>query len=78
MISINNLAKMAIGISGKKIKIDNIDGDDFMKKYGFKCPTGVRGRNSDNTLFYEKMGWKTDKKLIEGITSTYKWILSQL
>ena len=78
MISINNLAKMAIEISGKKIKIDNIDGDDFKKKYGFKCPTGVRGRNSDNTLFYEKMGWKTDKKLIEGITSTYKWILSQL
>ena len=78
MISINNLAKMAIEISGKQISIDNIDGEEFKKKYGFKCPTGVRGRNSDNKLFFEKMGWKTDKKLVEGITETYKWILSQL
>ena len=42
MISINNLAKMAIEISGKQISIDNIDGEEFKKKYGFKCPTGVR------------------------------------
>ena len=54
MISINNLAKMAIEISGKQISIDNIDGEEFKKKYGFKCPTGVRGRNSDNKLFLKK------------------------
>jgi len=78
MISINNLAKMAIEISGKNLSIDNIDGDEFIKKYGFKCPMGVRGRKSDNNLFYSKMGWKTDKKLIDGISRTYKWILEQL
>jgi len=78
MISINNLAKMAIEISGKNLSIDNIDGDEFIKKYGFKCPMGVRGRNSDNALFYDKMGWKTDKKLVDGISETYKWILGQL
>ena len=78
MISINELAKMAIKISGKNIKINNLDGEDFKLKYGFKCPTGVRGRNSNNNLFYEKMGWKTEKKLVEGIEKTYNWIKSQL
>ena len=78
MISINNLAKMAINISGKNVTINNIDGEEFKEKYGFKCPTGVRGRNSDNTLFFKEMGWKTDKKLIDGITKTYNWILEQL
>lgn len=78
MISINNLAKMAINISGKNVTINNIDGEEFKEKYGFKCPTGVRGRNSDNKLFFKEMGWKTDKKLIDGITKTYNWILEQL
>ena len=45
MISINDFAKMAIDISGKKLSIKNITG-----------PTGVRGRNSDNTLIKEKLG----------------------
>ena len=78
MISINDLAKMAIKLSGKNVTIENIDGNDFKLKYGFKCPTGVRGRNSDNKLYFEKMGWQTDKKLEDGIRKTYEWILSQL
>ena len=67
MISINELAQMAIDISGKNIKIKNIDG-----------PLGVRGRNSDNKLFIEKIGWKTKKSLVEGMTQTYSWIKSQV
>jgi len=56
MISINQLAQMSIDISGKNIQIQNLDGQDFKNKYGFSCPMGVRGRNSDNKLYHQKMG----------------------
>lgn len=78
MISINDLAKMVINLSGKNMSIYNIDGKDFENKYGFKCPQGVRGRNSDNNLYFEKMGWKTTQKLRLGMEITYKWILKQI
>ncbi len=74
MVTINQLAEMAIKISGKNITIKNIHGEEFFKTYGFKCPTGVRGRNSDNRLFREKLGWEVSKPLIEGMTETYEWI----
>ncbi len=61
MVTINQLAEMAIRISGKKIEIENIRGDEFINKYGFKCPEGVRGRNSDNNLYHEKVGWKVSE-----------------
>lgn len=67
MISINDLARMAIKISGKNVNIRNVPG-----------PTGVRGRNSDNTLYKEKIGWETQKKLVDGMTQTYKWIEQQI
>ena len=78
MVTINELAQMAINISGKSISIKNIDGNKFIEKYGFKCPTGVRGRNSDNTLFLEKLGWKVNQPLYTGIELTYKWISKQI
>jgi GDP-D-mannose 3', 5'-epimerase len=74
MVTINQLAQMAIDISGKKIKIKNIFGDEFKQKYGFKCPTGVRGRNSDNKLYFEKVGWKVSEPLKTGMQKTYTWI----
>tara|TARA_B110000902_G_C14224775_1_gene556568 strand:+ start:135 stop:1145 length:1011 start_codon:yes stop_codon:yes gene_type:complete len=77
-VSINQLAQMAIDISGKSITIDNIQGQDFIDKYGFKCPIGVRGRNSDNTLFKEKLGWEVSQPLLEGMKSTYSWIDKQV
>ena len=67
MISINDFAKMIIGISGKNISIKNIEG-----------PTGVRGRNSDNKLINEKLGWAPSKHLIDGTKETYIWINSQV
>jgi nucleoside-diphosphate-sugar epimerase len=76
MVTINQLAEMAIKVSGKNIKIVNIDGDKFKDKYGFKCPTGVRGRNSDNKLFSEKMGSDIVYPLESGITKTFNWINS--
>lgn len=78
MISINGLAQMAIDISGKDISIYNIDGEEFEKKYGFTCPIGVNGRNSENTLYREKIGWEVSKPLLEGMTSAYKWIEAQV
>jgi nucleoside-diphosphate-sugar epimerase len=78
MVTINQLAKMAIEISQKDITIKNIDGEEFLKKYGFNCPVGVRGRNSDNTLFYKKIGWKPTEKLYNGMKKSYKWIHKQV
>jgi nucleoside-diphosphate-sugar epimerase len=78
MISINDLAKMAIDISGKNIKIRNIDGQDFFDKYGFKCPIGVNGRNSDNQLYREKMGWEPSTSLRVGMEKTYAWIYNEM
>jgi nucleoside-diphosphate-sugar epimerase len=66
MISINDLAYMAADISGKDITINNIDG-----------PVGVNGRNSDNTLIEELLGWKPSMTLREGMEKTYKWIEKQ-
>lgn len=76
-ISINDLAKMAIDISGKDIKIRNIQGQEFFDKYGFTCPIGVNGRNSDNRLYREKMGWEPTKTLRDGMEKTYAWIKSE-
>jgi nucleoside-diphosphate-sugar epimerase len=78
MVTINELAQIAINLSGKDIKIKNIDGQEFIDKYGFKCPLGVRGRNSDNKLYREKIGWESTATLKEGMTKTYKWISEQL
>jgi nucleoside-diphosphate-sugar epimerase len=78
MISINDFAKMAIKVSGKDLFIDNIHGERFVKRYGHKCPIGVNGRNSDNTLYEEKIGWKVNEPLIKGMKKTYKWIKKQI
>jgi nucleoside-diphosphate-sugar epimerase len=63
MVSINQLAKMVMGIAGKKLSIKHISG-----------PLGVRGRNSDNHLIAEKLGWKPSQPLEKGLRETYRWI----
>ena len=78
MVTINQLAQMAIDISGKNISIYNIHGEEFFEKYGFNCPTGVRGRNSENTLYMENIGWKVSEPLFDGIKNTFKWINNQV
>jgi nucleoside-diphosphate-sugar epimerase len=67
MISINDFAKMVIGISGKNLSLKNIPG-----------PTGVRGRNSDNKLILEKLGWQPSQTLLEGMKKTYAWVNDQV
>jgi GDP-D-mannose 3',5'-epimerase len=77
-VSINELARMVIDISGKDLTIQNIEGQAFIDKYGFSCPEGVRGRNSDNRLFKEKMRWSVSQPLITGLEKTYRWINEQV
>jgi nucleoside-diphosphate-sugar epimerase len=67
MISINDFAQMIIDLSGKKLWVKNIPG-----------PEGVRGRNSDNRLVFEKTGWLPSIALQAGIAQTYQWISEQL
>jgi nucleoside-diphosphate-sugar epimerase len=67
MISINNLARMVMNIAGKRLSIRHIVG-----------PIGVRGRNSDNHLIEEKLGWKPSRPLREGMQKTYAWIHEQV
>lgn len=74
MVTINELANMVIKISQKDLNIKNLDGDEFIKKYGFRCPLGVKGRNSDNTLYKNKIGWVVSEPLINGLIKTYDWI----
>ena len=77
MVTINELAQMAIDISQKTIKIKNISGNEFFEKYGFKCPVGVKGRNSDNKLFTQKIGELNYRTLYQGMVDTYKLIDAQ-
>lgn len=67
MVSIKQFAEMIIKLSGKNVGIKYIDG-----------PRGVAGRNSDNKLIEEKLGWKPSTHLIDGLNVTYKWISQQI
>ncbi|MCB0548847.1 MAG: GDP-mannose 4,6-dehydratase, partial [Phaeodactylibacter sp.] len=67
MVSINGFVDMISKVAGKTINKKHIEG-----------PTGVRGRNSDNALIYEKLGWKPTQPLEEGIRQTYEWIAEQI
>jgi nucleoside-diphosphate-sugar epimerase len=78
MVTVNQLAEMAIEVANKRAYVKNIDGDEFKTKYGFKCPTGVRGRNSDNKLYKEYMKWEPSQLLRVGIEKTYQWINKQV
>jgi GDP-D-mannose 3', 5'-epimerase len=78
MVTINRLAELTIKISSKELKIQNLEGKEFENKYGFKCPVGVMGRNSDNNLFRKKIGWEPKMKLEVGLRKTYEWINLQV
>jgi nucleoside-diphosphate-sugar epimerase len=67
MVTINQLAEMAIAISGKRLAIEHVSG-----------PLGVRGRNSDNDLIRKSLGWEPRQPLRVGLEKTYEWIESQV
>ena len=57
--------------------IADIAGKEVVKKH-IPGPIGVRGRNSDNKLYEEKVGWGVSQPLREGIDKTYAWIQKQI
>jgi len=67
MVTINQLVDIAAEIAGKKITKDHVDG-----------PLGVRGRNSNNDLIREKLGWDYEMTLEEGMKKTYEWVRWQV
>jgi len=67
MVSINQFADMIMDIADKKLNVRHIPG-----------PTGVRGRNSDNHLIREKLGWAPSLPLGIGLRKTYAWIHEQI
>ena len=67
MVTINDMVKNVIDISGKMVHIKHVDG-----------PTGVRGRNSDNNLIKEKLNWSPTQPLYNGLIKTYEWINSKI
>ena len=67
MVTINTLAAMVIGIAHKDLSVTNIPG-----------PLGVRGRNSDNRLIRQMLGWAPSQTLQSGLETTYGWIKTQV
>ena len=67
MVTINGMVDMIADIAGKKITRRHIPG-----------PLGVRGRNSDNKMIHEKLGWRPAQPLSRGIKQTYAWIKDQV
>ncbi len=67
MVTINDLASMVADIAGKKIAFKHVPG-----------PLGVRGRNSDNALIKERLGWAPEYRLHDGLEKTYAWVASQV
>jgi GDP-D-mannose 3',5'-epimerase len=68
MVSLNQLAEMVMNIAGKPLAIKNIPVSHI----------GVRGRNSNNKLIAEKLGWAPNRPLAEGLEKTYQWISEQV
>ena len=68
MVTINQLVETAAKVSGKVVQ----------KRHKLDAPLGVRGRNSNNDLVREKLGWDYSQTLEEGIRKTYEWISAQI
>jgi len=67
MVSINQLVGVAASVANKQVIKRHIPG-----------PLGVRGRTSDNRLIFEKLNWKPNYSLKDGIEKTYNWIVEQI
>jgi nucleoside-diphosphate-sugar epimerase len=63
MVTINRLAELIMEVAGKNLSLKHVPG-----------PLGVRGRNSDNRLIQERLGWAPSSALVDGLRQTYRWI----
>ena len=67
MVTINQLVDTVAKVANKKVE----------KLHRLDAPLGVRGRNSNNDLIREKLGWDYSQSLEKGIVKTYNWIKEQ-
>jgi nucleoside-diphosphate-sugar epimerase len=68
LVTINELVDIVEGIAGVTLE----------RKYNLSAPQGVRGRNSDNALIEERLGWAPSVSLENGLLETYRWIFNQM
>lgn len=68
LITINGLFDLAASFAGIELH----------KNYDLNAPKGVNGRNSDNTLIQERLGWQPSTPLREGLRLTYEWIAQEM
>ena len=68
LVTINQLVDIVEGIAGIKLQ----------RRYKLDAPKGVRGRNSDNTLIRQLLGWAPSTRLHDGMEQTYRWIYGQM
>jgi nucleoside-diphosphate-sugar epimerase len=68
LVTINGLVDIVEGIAGVKLE----------RKHNLSAPQGVRGRNSDNTLILEELGWEPSISLEDGLAKTYAWIHEEM
>jgi len=67
MVTINQLTDIIAHVAGVEIVKKHVPG-----------PQGVRGRNSDNDLLRNVLGWEPEISLEEGLGNTYIWIVEQV
>lgn len=67
MVTINGLARKIIEIAGKDLQLRHVPG-----------PLGVRGRNSDNRLIRERLGWAPSSPLRQGLVRPYQWVTTEV
>jgi GDP-D-mannose 3', 5'-epimerase len=68
LVTINQLVDIVEEIAGIKLK----------RCFNPDAPAGVRGRNSDNALIKQKLGWAPSIPLLEGMQKTFRWIYEQM
>ena len=68
LVTINQLVDIVEEIAGVKLK----------RNYNLSAPKGVNGRNSDNTLILEKLGWEPSVRLRDGLQRTFEWIEGEM
>lgn len=68
LVTINQLVDIVERIGGVKLE----------RSYDLGAPKGVRGRNSDNTMIEQRLGWAPSTRLADGLERTYAWIYDQI
>jgi GDP-D-mannose 3',5'-epimerase len=68
LVSINQLVDIAESFAGIKLK----------RNYNLNAPRGVNGRNSDNSMILDRLGWEPSTRLVDGLRKTYDWIQAQV